>query len=68
MKTVGLRIRLEPELRRAFVEACREADLSAAHVLRLFMRDYVDQSIAGKQRSLFEHSESVSLDDQNSRA
>lgn len=67
MKTVGFRIRLEPELRRAFIEACKEADLSAAHVLRHFMRDYVDRSIAAKQRTMFDQSGNVSLDNQNTR-
>ena len=41
MKDVGLRIRIQKELRAQFLEACREQDRPAAQVLREFMRDYV---------------------------
>lgn len=41
MKEAGMRIRIEPELREAFVTACRTQDLPAAQVLRSFMREYV---------------------------
>ena len=67
MKSVGFRIRLEPELRRAFVEACKETDLSAAHVLRHFMRDYIDRTVSAKQQSLFDLSGSEYPDDQETR-
>jgi hypothetical protein len=40
-KDVGLRIRVEHELRDAFVDACRSQDKPAAQVLRDFMRRYV---------------------------
>ena len=67
MKSAGFRIRLEPELRRAFVEACNEADISAAHVLRQFMRDYIDRSAGAKQQNLFDLSGSPYPDDQVTR-
>lgn len=41
MKEVGMRIRIEPELREAFITACRGQDMPAAQVLRGFMREYV---------------------------
>lgn len=41
MKDVGLRIRVQRELREQFLAACREQDRPAAQVLREFMRDYV---------------------------
>ena len=41
MKDVGLRIRVQRELRDAFLAACRAKDKPAAQVLREFMRDYV---------------------------
>lgn len=44
MKDVGLRIRVQRELRDAFVAACRSQDKPAAQVLREFMREYIDQS------------------------
>jgi len=41
MKDVGLRIRVQRELREQFLEACRKEDKPAAQVLREFMRSYV---------------------------
>jgi Ca2+-binding EF-hand superfamily protein len=45
-KDAGMRIRVERELRDAFVEACQSQGLVAAEVLRDFMR-----SFASKHRS-----------------
>ena len=42
MKDVGMRIRVEPDLRDAFVRACREEEIPAAQVIRSFMRSYLD--------------------------
>lgn len=53
MKSAGFRIRVEPELRQAFIEACNDADLSAAHVLRTFMRQYADSHAERNQGDLF---------------
>lgn len=41
MKDVGLRIRVQRDLRDQFLEACRAADKPAAQVLREFMRAYI---------------------------
>jgi hypothetical protein len=41
MKDVGMRIRIEPELRDQFVSLCRDNDTPAAQVLRAFMREFV---------------------------
>lgn len=41
MKDVGLRIRVQRDLRDAFMAACRAEDKPAAQVLREFMRAYV---------------------------
>lgn len=41
MKDVGMRIRIEPELRDKFVSLCRDNDIPAAQVLRSFMREFV---------------------------
>jgi len=43
MKDAGLRIRIEPELRDAFIQTCHESHTPASQVLRAFMRDYVQQ-------------------------
>lgn len=41
MKDVGLRIRVQRDLREAFLEVCRAQDKPAAQVIREFMRQYV---------------------------
>jgi hypothetical protein len=52
---VGLRIRLNENLRRDFVELCRAQDTTAAQVLRAFMRSYVEaHGGAIRQGQLFE--------------
>lgn len=43
MKDVGLRIRVQRELREQFLEVCRTQDKPAAQVLREFMRNYVER-------------------------
>jgi Ribbon-helix-helix protein len=40
-KDVGLRIRVERNLRDGFLEVCRAQDKPAAQVIREFMRGYV---------------------------
>lgn len=57
MKDVGLRIRVQRDLREQFLEACRAEDKPAAQVLREFMRDYVNrhedaQGNAGARRGV----------------
>lgn len=48
MKDVGLRIRIQRELREQFLEACRQQDKPAAQVLREFMRNYVKHARSGQ--------------------
>ncbi|MEL7538876.1 MAG: plasmid-related protein [Pseudomonadota bacterium] len=55
MKDSGMRIRVEPELRREFIEVCRARDLTAAQVLRAYMREYVEKVGRDSQSDLFEH-------------
>lgn len=43
-KDVGLRIRVDRDLREAFVEACRSQDVAASEILREFMRTYTQQT------------------------
>ena len=40
-KDVGLRIRVDRDLRESFTEACKAEDRPAAQVIREFMRAYV---------------------------
>jgi hypothetical protein len=48
-KDVGLRLRVESELRQAFVDSCRADGRTAAQVLRECMRQYVERARAGQQ-------------------
>ena len=41
MKDVGLRIRVQRDLREQFLNVCRAQDKPAAQVIREFMREYV---------------------------
>lgn len=43
LKDSGMRIRVEKELRDAFVQACRAQERSAADVLRDFMRAFTEK-------------------------
>lgn len=53
MKDVGIRIRVEKELREAFRNACLADNREASDVLRELMRVYIDQQTGGKQGNLF---------------
>lgn len=52
-KTAALRIRIAPELHQDFLEICKHQDLSASHVLRQFMRSYVEEHRNEQQGELF---------------
>jgi hypothetical protein len=52
-KNVGIRIRVEEELRTAFQSACLAEQRQASDVLREFMRAFADQHSGGLQASLF---------------
>ena len=43
MKDAAMRVRVEQELRDAFIAACQSQHIPAAQVLRQFMRGYVEQ-------------------------
>lgn len=52
MKDVGFRIRVQRDLREAFLEVCRAQDKPAAQVLREFMRAYVEKSKISQDQTL----------------
>lgn len=52
-KDVGLRVRLERDLRDAFRAACAAENRDVSEVVREFMRSFSDQHQAGLQASLF---------------
>jgi hypothetical protein len=51
MKDVGMRIRVEPELREEFVDICKQKDVPAAQVIRTFMREYIQTNTTVKTQS-----------------
>lgn len=57
VKESGLRIRVESRLREDFLQSCQRDDLTAAQVLRAFMRFYVEKRMRGEQIELFQHSD-----------
>jgi len=58
-KTAALRVRISPELHQEFIEVCRSKDLSASHVLRMFMRTYVDKQINGQKLEKFDFNDEL---------
>ena len=52
-KDVGLRIRVEKELRKAFQGACLAENRNASEVLREFMQAFADRHQGGLQADLF---------------
>lgn len=52
-KDVGLRIRVEKELREAFQEACSAERRNASDVLREFMRSFAERYQRERQPDLF---------------
>lgn len=62
MKASQFRIRVEKDLHLAFLDACKAVDTPAAQVIRRFMRQYVENSEACRQQSLFEQSVQAGLD------
>jgi hypothetical protein len=52
MKDVGLRVRVQRDLREAFLEVCRAQDKPAAQVNREFMRKYVRKNEVSQSRTL----------------
>lgn len=54
MKSAALRIRIDPELHDNFLNSCKELDLSASHILRQFMKEFVEKSERKTPKELVE--------------
>lgn len=63
MKDAGMRIRVEEDLRRQFISVCRKNDVSAAQVIRGFMRNFVDRHGIDDQSYLFTQQENEKSND-----
>jgi hypothetical protein len=53
-KDAGLRLRVERELRREFIDICRAEGKAAAQVLREYMREYISRNRSAAQQNLFD--------------
>ena len=53
-KSSALRIRIDPELHREFLDACKRLDVPAAQVLRQYMRKFVDENQDSPQVGMFD--------------
>lgn len=55
-KTAALRIRIEPELHKRFIDTCKARDIPASQVLREFMKQYVTAHEDTSQLDFFQQS------------
>ena len=53
-KTAALRIRIDPELHKSFIDTCKSQDISASQVLREFMKRYVSTHDKSSQMDFFQ--------------
>lgn len=53
MKSSALRVRVDPDLHDEFLDCCKEQDMSASHVLRQFMRAFVEKHGQRSQKEIF---------------
>lgn len=58
-KDVGIRIRVEKELREAFQAACIAENRLASDVIREFMQAFAERNSAGRQLNLFDRRSDV---------
>ncbi len=61
-KTAALRIRIEPDLHKKFLDTCKAQDVSASQVLREFMKQYVANHEATPQLDFFQQARHSRVD------
>lgn len=61
-KTAALRIRVDPELHKRFLDACKAHDIPASQVLREFMKQYASVHERTPQLDFFQHLGDVHVD------
>ena len=54
MKTAALRIRIDPDLHKKFLDTCKAHDIPASQVLREFMRQFVTDYEHSSQLDFFQ--------------
>ena len=61
-KTAALRIRIEPELHKKFLDICKAQDVAASQVLREFMKQYVSTHERTPQLDFFQQTRQNRVD------
>jgi len=61
-KTAALRIRIEPELHKKFLDTCKAQDVPASQVLREFMKQYVSAHEQTPQMDFFQQTRHTHVD------
>ncbi len=61
-KTAALRIRIEPELHKKFIETCKAQDVPASQILREFMKHYVSANERTPQLDFFQNARHKRVD------
>jgi len=61
-KTAALRIRIEPELHKKFLDTCKAQGLPASQILREFMKQYVSAQDQTAQMDFFRPPEQARVD------
>lgn len=61
-KTAALRIRIEPELHKEFLAACKAQDVPASQVLREFMKQFVSAREQTPQLDFFQQARQTRVD------
>ncbi len=62
VKTAALRIRIEPELHKKFLDTCKSQDVPASQVLREFMKQYVSDNAQTPQLDFFQQKRHAHVD------
>ena len=61
-KTSALRIRIDPDLHKKFLETCKSQDIPASQVLREFMKQYVSTHGKTDQMDFFQQTRQARVD------
>ena len=60
-KESGFRIRVDEQLRKDFLEACRSKDMTASQVIRHFMKDYVAEELPSSVQNELFHDQEITI-------
>ncbi|TNF86099.1 MAG: hypothetical protein JSU67_06945 [Gammaproteobacteria bacterium] len=61
-KTAALRIRIDPDLHKQFLDACKAQDIPASQILREFMKQFVSNHEKTTQLDFFQQTRQARVD------